>query len=103
LDVDGGHAGTKCVIFQRDWCAEHGHDAVAGELTQRAAVALHHCSRTIQQVGHQFAQPLRALRRSDVHGTDCVGEQHRHLLVLGGGVPRLDRGSAFEAELGIAR
>ena len=70
------------MVLQRDWCAEHRHDAVAGELAQRPAVTLHHRCGTVQQLGHDLAQPLRPDGRRDVHRMHDIGEQHRHLLVL---------------------
>ena len=48
-------AGANSMVLQRDWCAEHRHDAVAGELAQRSAVAFHHGCGTVQQFGHDFA------------------------------------------------
>src|SRR6476469_9825250 len=53
--------GTNSVVLQRDWGAEHRHDAVAGELAQRSAAALHHGCGTVQQFGHDFAQPRTAI------------------------------------------
>ncbi len=58
LDVDGCQASAKSVILQRGGCAEQRHDAVAGELVDRSAVALHHGRRTVQQLGHDLAQPF---------------------------------------------
>ena len=72
------------MILQRDWCTEHGHDPVTGELINRAAVSFHHGGTRIQELGHQLAQTFGAHRSGDVHRTDNVGEQHRHLLVLRG-------------------
>jgi len=63
-------------------CAEHRHDAVARELAQRSAVARHHGGGTVQQFGHDLAQPLRTDRRRDVHRMNNIGEQNPHLLVL---------------------
>ena len=71
------------VIFQCHWRTEQRHDSVAGELVHRPAVALHHSRRTFDQLRHDFPQPLRPNRRSDIHRMHDVGEQHRHLLVLG--------------------
>ena len=50
LNAQGRQAGANSVVFQRDWRAEHRHDAVAGELTDRAAVALHHRRAAVQPV-----------------------------------------------------
>jgi hypothetical protein len=70
------------VIFQRHWRTKHRHDAVAGELCERAAVTVHHLRTVVGEFGHDLAQPLRAYRRGDVHRMNNIGEQHRHLLVL---------------------
>src|SRR4029079_6844885 len=75
-------AGAESVILQRGWRAEHRHDAVAGETADRAAVSLNHHCRTVDQIGHELAQPVRPDRRCDVHRMHHVGEEDRHLLVL---------------------
>jgi hypothetical protein len=62
--------------------AEHGHDAVTGELVHRPAIALHHRRAAVSELGHDLAQPLRTHRRRDVHRVDHVGEEDRDLLVL---------------------
>ena len=111
LDVDGKplrlllnpqrrQAGAESVILQRGWRAEHRHDAVAGETADRAAVPLNHHCRTVDQIGHDLAQPLRSQRRCDVHRMHYVGEEDRDLLVLSplGGL-RESR-TALAAELG---
>ncbi len=43
---------------------------------------LHHRGRTVDQLGHDLAQPLRTHRAGDLHRTHHIGEQHRHLLEL---------------------
>ena len=53
--------GANSVVLQRDWGAEHRHDAVAGELVQRSAAALHHGRGRVQQFGHDFTQPRTAI------------------------------------------
>ena len=67
LNAQRRQAGTNSMVLQRDWCAEHRHDAVARELAQHSAVAFHHGCGTVQQVGHDLAQPLRPDNRGDVH------------------------------------
>ena len=42
LDGQGGQARAYRVVLQRRWCAEHRHDAVAGEAADRAFVAHDH-------------------------------------------------------------
>jgi hypothetical protein len=83
LNVQRRHTGPKSVILQRRRSPEHGHDPITGELIDRAAVALHHHRSGVDQLGHDLAQPLRTHRRGDVHRAHHIGEQHRHLLVLG--------------------
>jgi hypothetical protein len=86
------------VILQRHRRTKHSHDAVAGELAQHSAIALHYRRRPLDQFGHDFPQPLRTDRRCDVHRMDNIGEQDGHLLVLRrcGGWP--DRRAALVAE-----
>ncbi len=91
------------MVLQRYRCAEHRHDAVAGELVHRAAVALHHRRAAVGQVGHDLAQPLRTHRRRDVHRMHHIGEQHRHLLVLRRSADLCDRRTALITELGVRR
>jgi hypothetical protein len=66
LDVQCSQPGTKGVIPQRSRCTEDRHDAIAGELVHRAAVALHHRRRTSGKLGHDLAQSLSPYRRSDM-------------------------------------
>jgi hypothetical protein len=89
LDVQRRQAGSRCMVLQGHWCTEHRHEAVTGELVDRPAEALYHRSRPVDQRGHDLAQALRAHRRRDVHGVHNIGEQHRHLLELGGPVGRI--------------
>jgi hypothetical protein len=93
-DVLTGNAGTERVVCQRNWCAKHRHDAVARELAQRSAVALHHSCGPVEQFGHDLAQAFRTFRRCDVHRPDDVYEQHRYLLVLRGWRGRRDQCTA---------
>jgi hypothetical protein len=83
LDVERGEACPQCVILQRNRGAEYRHEAVAGELVDAPTAAQYHRRRTVEQLGHDLAQPLRTDRGSDVHQMHHVGEQHRHLLVFG--------------------
>jgi hypothetical protein len=63
LDGQGGEAGPYRMMLQRCWCTEHRHHAVAGKTADRAAKVLNHHCRTVDQLGHDLAQPLRARRR----------------------------------------
>ena len=56
--------------------------AITGELVHRAAVPVHHRRSAVDQLGHDFAQPLGPYSRRDIHRVHHVGEQHGHLLVL---------------------
>ena len=103
LDAQRRQAGTDSVVLQRHRRAEHRHDAVAGETADRAAVPLNHHCRTVDQIGHDLAQPLRTDRRRDVHRMHHIGEQHRHLLVLRRSADLCDRCTALVTELGVQR
>ncbi len=60
LDFQGGKTGTGRVVFERCWCTEHSHDAVAGELVNGPAITRHDRGAAGRQLRHYFAQPLRA-------------------------------------------
>ncbi len=102
LDTEGRQTGANGVILQRHRCPEHGHDAVAGETADRAAVPLDHPCRTVDQIGHDLAQPLRTHGRRDVHRMNNIGEQHRDLLVLRRSGGRCDWRAALTTKLGCA-
>ncbi len=93
LNVYCGHAGAESVVLQRHRRTEYRHDPVTGELVHRAAVALNHRSTTLDQLGHDLAQPLRTNGCCDVHRMHHVGEQDGDLLVLRAGISVLDRGA----------
>jgi hypothetical protein len=82
LDVQSRQASAKGVILQRDWRPEQRHDAVTGELVDRAAVASSNRCRAAEDVAHYLAQPLRSQGRGNRQGIHYVGEQHGHLLEL---------------------
>jgi hypothetical protein len=82
LHAQGRQASTNGVVLQGHRCTKHRHDPVTGELVHRAPIPLHYCRGTVDQFGHDLAQPLRADGRGDVHRMDHVGEQNRDLLVL---------------------
>ena len=62
LDRQGGEAGAKGVILQRNRGAEQRHHAVAVVL-HGPAEAAHHRRRPFHQLGHDLAQPLRCPAR----------------------------------------
>ena len=101
LNTQRRQAGANSVILQRHRRAEHGHDAVTGETADRAAVPLNHHCRTVDQIGHDLAQPLRPDGRCDVHRMHHIGEQHRDLLVLRRSAGLCDRCTALVTELGV--
>ncbi len=112
LDIDGkplglllnaqrGHASSNSVVLQCHRRPEDRHDAVAGELVHRAAIPLNHHCRTVDQIGHDLSQPLRPDRYRDLHRTNNVGEQDRHLLVLRRSTDLCDRCTTLVTELGV--
>ena len=82
LDGQCGKACSKSVILQRNRGAEQRHHPVAVVL-HGSAVALHHRRRPLHELGHDLAQSLDIEGGRDVHRPHHIGEQHRHLLVLG--------------------
>jgi hypothetical protein len=72
LHVQRRQTCANCVILQRRWRAEDGHQTVTGELVHGAAVLLH----------HRRTATNEARRRGDVHRTHHIGEQHGHLFEL---------------------
>ena len=103
LNLQCGDTCTNGVILQGHWRTEHRHDPVAGELVDGTAVTLHHRRRAVEQVGHDFTQPLRTHDRGDVHRMHDVGEQHRHLLVLGHDSGERHGCTTFVAEFRVAQ
>ena len=83
LNVERRTTCAHGVVLECDRRPEHGHDAVAGELVHRPAVALHDHRRAAEHLAHDLAQPLRPDGRGDVHRAHDIGEQHGDLLVLG--------------------
>ncbi len=56
LNFQRGPACPNGMILQCNWCSEQRHDAVAGELVYRAAVALHDRRRPREELGHDLAK-----------------------------------------------
>ncbi len=83
LDVQRRQAGAKSVVLQSDWRPEQSHDAVAGELVDGAAVPLHHSGGPVEHGGHDVAQSFGVEAGRQIHRAHDVGEQHRHVFVLG--------------------
>jgi hypothetical protein len=89
------------VILQRRRGAEQGHHSVAREIDGATAVVAHDRRRPHHQFGHDLAEPLGIQYGRDVHRADHVGEQHRHLLVLGCAGRHGERDTALITELGV--
>ncbi len=90
---------AESVVLQRDRCTEQRHDAVAGELVDRPAVALDNRRATLDQFGHDLAQPLRA----DVQQRYPSSARHRRTARSPACTPPplpAGRRTAFAAELG---
>ena len=88
------------MVLQRDRRTEQRHDAIAGELVHRTAVALDHSSAPVEEIPHDLAQSLGIQDGGQIHRPHDVGEEDRHLFVLGRRVNHHDRGSAGVAEPG---
>jgi hypothetical protein len=74
LDRHTRQAGTNRVVLKRHRSPEHRHYAVARELVDRAAEALHNCGAAARKVSHDFAQSLSSHGRGDVHRMHDIGE-----------------------------
>ncbi len=98
LDCQRRDAAAQGVILERHRRAEQGHQAVAGELVDRALVALHHRGRTVEQLVHDGLQALGVQRCRQLHRPHHVDEQHCHLLVLADRRARGHRRTAGVAE-----
>ena len=98
LDELEGRADSPLgVILLRDGPAPHGHDRVADELLDRAAVACDQAPAVFEVAGEEVAHLLRVARLGKRCEADEVGEEHRHEPTFGGcrrerrGRTRLDR------------
>ena len=74
-----GTASSERRILERDGNAEQSHDAVAGEIANRAALLFHDSRHHAGHTPHDgesrlFARPFRKGRE-----TDQVGKEYRHL------------------------
>ena len=72
------------------------------QLRQRLGPRLFNPASTLDQLGHDLAQPLGTHRCRDVHRMYNIGEQHRHLLVLRRSSGVCDWRAALATELGCA-
>jgi hypothetical protein len=103
-DPKAGAHSALGVVLVRDRGAEHGHDRVADELLNRAAVALDVGAqeRVVRAHGREYVLRIGGLRAR--REPDEVAEQDRDDLALGAGIGggRLQRAPAFQAELRVA-
>ena len=67
--------------------APDGHDRVADELLDRAAVALDHRARSFEVAGQELARLLGVAALGERREADEVGEQHRDEPALGSWAP----------------
>ena len=88
-EVHGGVAGAARVVLVGDRRPEERHDAVAGELVDRALEAVDAAAQDRHEVGHEPSPGLGADALGEVHRADRVGEEHGDLLAL-----PLERGPA---------
>jgi hypothetical protein len=73
------------IVLMQDRCAEDGHDRVADELADGAAVTLEDGGHLIEVPRHEPAHPLRILPLAKRRGPDDVAEDDGH------GLPDLAR------------
>ncbi len=70
------------MVLVRDRRAEQRHDAVAGELVDRALEAVDALAEDREEALHDLAPLLGVAALGEVHRAHHVGEQHRHVLAL---------------------
>ena len=80
-----GPDGPFGVVLPGDRCSPDGHDGVADELLDGAAVALDHVGAEREVAGQDLADVLRVAFLGERREPDEVGEQDRDEATLGGG------------------
>ena len=75
-------AGPLGMVLLRHRGSEHGHDAVAGELVDRAAELLYALAEQIEEALHDRPPLLRVDLFGQIHRSLYVGEHDRHLFAL---------------------
>jgi hypothetical protein len=80
--VERGQAGPAGMVLQGDGCTEEGHDAVAGELVDHAAVAADAVRQQADEAVHDPGPLLGVEVGLHVHRPLDVGEEHGELLAL---------------------
>ena len=81
--VERGAHGALGIVLARDRRAPHGHDRVADELLDRAAVALDDLAREVEVARQGLAHVLRVAVLGEGREADQVGEQDRDETPLG--------------------
>ncbi len=82
-EVERGPHGTFGVVLSRDGSAPDGHDGVADELLDRAAVPADHGAGGLEVPRQDVANLLGVLRLRERREPDEVGEEHGHEPALG--------------------
>ena len=82
LQVKRRVAGALGVVLVGDRGAEQRHDAVAGELVDRALEAVDALAEDREEALHDLPPLLGVASLGELHRAHHVGEQHRHLLAL---------------------
>ena len=75
--LQGGPDGPLCVVFVGRRRAPHGHDGIADELLDRAAVPRDDLLSGREVAGQEFAGLLRVARFCPARGADEIGEHDR--------------------------
>ena len=86
--LPGRAYGAECIVLVRDGDAEDGHDRVADELLDRAAVALEDGAQVLEVPAHARAERLGVGRLAEARRADEVAEEN------GDDLPGLPLGSA---------
>ena len=82
MEMKSRVAGAPSVVLVSDRRPEKRHDAVAGELVDRALEAVDAGAENREEAVHDPPPLLRVALLGELHRAHHVGEQHRHLLAL---------------------
>ncbi len=83
--VERGANGALGVVLTSDRCAPDGHDRVADELLDRAAIASDHVPREFEVGGERLAHLLRVALLGEGREADEIREKHAHQAPFGSG------------------
>src|SRR6185312_13101550 len=81
--LEGDADGPLAVVLLRERGAPDGHDRIADEFLDGAAVALDRAPGGVEVAGEELAHLLRVARAGERREADQVGEEHRHHPPLG--------------------